>query len=179
MISITDGQIYLEPDLFRANVRPAIDVGISVSRVGGNAQIKAMKQEVAGGLRLDLAAFRELEAFAQLGTELDKAHPVPDRPRPSHGRDPQAAPVQADARDRPGHRDLRGRARASSTTSPVEKVRDWEGKLLDVRAREPPAVLGRVRGRSASSRRTSRRSCAASSTQFNEAYLAGKAADPR
>ncbi len=72
VISITDGQIYLEPDLFFAGVRPAINVGISVSRVGGNAQIKAMKK-IAGSLRLDLAAFRELEAFAQLGTELDAA----------------------------------------------------------------------------------------------------------
>ena len=72
VISITDGQIYLEPDLFFAGVRPAINVGISVSRVGGNAQTKAMKK-IAGSLRLDLAAFRELEAFAQLGTELDPA----------------------------------------------------------------------------------------------------------
>jgi len=72
VISITDGQIYLVPELFFAGVRPAIDVGISVSRVGGNAQNKAMKK-VAGGLKLDLAAYRELEAFAQLGTELDKA----------------------------------------------------------------------------------------------------------
>ncbi len=70
VISITDGQIYLEPELFFAGVRPAINVGISVSRVGGNAQTKAMKK-VAGSLRLDLAAYRELEAFAQLGTELD------------------------------------------------------------------------------------------------------------
>ena len=72
VISITDGQIYLEPELFFSGVRPAINVGISVSRVGGNAQIKAMKK-IAGSLRLDLAAARELEAFAQLGTELDKA----------------------------------------------------------------------------------------------------------
>jgi F-type H+-transporting ATPase subunit alpha len=72
VISITDGQIYLQPDLFNKGVRPAVDVGISVSRVGSKAQIAAMKK-VAGGLRLDLAAFRELEAFAQLGTELDKA----------------------------------------------------------------------------------------------------------
>lgn len=73
VISITDGQIYLEPDLFFSGVRPAMNAGISVSRVGGNAQIKAMKsKKVAGGLRLILAAFRELEAFAQLGTELDK-----------------------------------------------------------------------------------------------------------
>ena len=72
VISITDGQIYLEPELFFAGVRPAVNVGISVSRVGGNAQIKAMKK-IAGSLRLDLAAYRELEAFAQLGTELDAA----------------------------------------------------------------------------------------------------------
>ncbi|MFQ5654092.1 MAG: F0F1 ATP synthase subunit alpha, partial [Planctomycetota bacterium] len=72
VISITDGQIYLEPNLFFAGLRPAVNVGISVSRVGGNAQIKAMKK-IAGSLRLDLSAFRELEAFAQLGTELDKA----------------------------------------------------------------------------------------------------------
>jgi len=72
VISITDGQIYLQPDLFNAGQRPAVDVGISVSRVGGAAQIKGMKK-VAGTLRLDLAAFRELEAFSQLGTELDPA----------------------------------------------------------------------------------------------------------
>jgi len=72
VISITDGQIYLQGDLFNAGQRPAVDVGISVSRVGGSAQIKAMKK-VAGTLRLDLAAYRDLEAFAQLGTELDAA----------------------------------------------------------------------------------------------------------
>jgi F-type H+-transporting ATPase subunit alpha len=72
VISITDGQIYLEPELFNAGIRPAINVGISVSRVGGNAQIKAMKQ-VAGQLRLDLAQYRELMTFAQFGTELDRA----------------------------------------------------------------------------------------------------------
>ncbi|HBT76637.1 MAG TPA: F0F1 ATP synthase subunit alpha [Planctomycetaceae bacterium] len=72
VISITDGQIYLQPDLFFRGQRPAMNVGISVSRVGGSAQIPAMKQ-VAGGLRLDLAAYRELEAFAQMGTDLDPA----------------------------------------------------------------------------------------------------------
>lgn len=72
VISITDGQIYLEPSLFNAGIRPAINVGISVSRVGGSAQVKAMKQ-VAGKLRLDLAQYRELLTFAQFGTELDKA----------------------------------------------------------------------------------------------------------
>lgn len=72
VISITDGQIYLESDLFYSGVKPAINVGLSVSRVGGNAQIKAMKQ-VAGRLRMDLAQYRELEAFAQFGSDLDKA----------------------------------------------------------------------------------------------------------
>jgi len=72
VISITDGQIFLEGDLFYSGVRPAINVGISVSRVGGNAQIKAMRQ-VAGRLRLDLAQYRALAAFAQFGSDLDKA----------------------------------------------------------------------------------------------------------
>lgn len=71
VISITDGQIYLEPDLFYAGIKPAINVGLSVSRVGGNAQTKAMKK-VAGRLRLDLAQYRELAAFAQFGSDLDK-----------------------------------------------------------------------------------------------------------
>jgi F-type H+-transporting ATPase subunit alpha len=71
VISITDGQIYLESDLFNANIRPAVNVGLSVSRVGGNAQIKAMKQ-VAGTLRLELAQYRSLQAFAQFGSDLDK-----------------------------------------------------------------------------------------------------------
>ncbi|RMD96963.1 MAG: F0F1 ATP synthase subunit alpha [Deltaproteobacteria bacterium] len=72
VISITDGQIYLESDLFYSGIRPAVNVGLSVSRVGGNAQIKAMKQ-IAGSLRLDLAQYRELAAFAQFGSDLDKA----------------------------------------------------------------------------------------------------------
>src|SRR5206468_12690518 len=72
VISITDGQIFLEEGLFNAGVRPAINVGRSVSRVGGNAQIKAIK-DVAGSLRLDLASFRELESFAAFGSELDKS----------------------------------------------------------------------------------------------------------
>jgi F-type H+/Na+-transporting ATPase subunit alpha len=72
VISITDGQIFLEADLFHSGIRPAIHVGNSVSRVGGNAQIKAMKQ-VAGTLRLELAQYRELAAFAQFGSDLDKA----------------------------------------------------------------------------------------------------------
>ena len=72
VISITDGQIFLEPKLFYSGVRPAINVGISVSRVGGSARIKAMNK-VAGSLKLDLSQYRELEAFAQFGSELDQA----------------------------------------------------------------------------------------------------------
>jgi F-type H+/Na+-transporting ATPase subunit alpha len=72
VISITDGQIYLETDLFNSGVRPAVNVGLSVSRVGGSAQIKAMRQ-VAGSLKLELAQYRELAAFAQFGSDLDKA----------------------------------------------------------------------------------------------------------
>jgi F-type H+-transporting ATPase subunit alpha len=72
VISITDGQIYLESDLFNSGVRPAVNTGLSVSRVGGNAQIKAMRQ-VAGSLRLNMASFRALAAFAQFGSDLDKA----------------------------------------------------------------------------------------------------------
>jgi F-type H+-transporting ATPase subunit alpha len=72
VISITDGQIYLIPGLFNAGVRPAINVGISVSRVGGNAQINAMKK-VSGTMKLDLAQYRELEAFAKFGSDLDKS----------------------------------------------------------------------------------------------------------
>jgi F-type H+-transporting ATPase subunit alpha len=72
VISITDGQIYLEPGMFNAGIRPAINVGISVSRVGGKAQVKAMRK-VAGRLRIELAQYRELEAFARFGSDLDKA----------------------------------------------------------------------------------------------------------
>jgi len=72
VISITDGQIFLETDLFNSNVRPALNVGISVSRVGGSAQLKAMKA-VAGSLKLDLAQYRELAAFSQFGSDLDKS----------------------------------------------------------------------------------------------------------
>ena len=72
VISITDGQIFLKSDYFHSGIRPAIDAGLSVSRVGGSAQIKAMKK-VAGTLRLDLASYRELESFAQFGSDLDDA----------------------------------------------------------------------------------------------------------
>ena len=106
VISITDGQIYLQPDLFFAGQRPAMNVGISVSRVGGAAQVPAMKK-VAGGLRLDLASFRELEAFAQLGTELDAATQARlDRGYRMAELLKQGL-YQPDARDRPGAEHLR------------------------------------------------------------------------
>ena len=141
VISITDGQIYLEPDLFYAGVRPAVNVGISVSRVGGKAQIKAMRS-VAGMLRLDLAQFREIEAFAQFGTELDKAtqqqitrgqrmvellkqpqyHPMPV--------EEQVAVIFAGTR---GHLDR----------IPVDRVRDYEQGFLDyLRSQRPDALKG-------------------------------------
>ena len=110
VISITDGQIYLQPDLFFAGIRPAMNVGISVSRVGGAAQVKAMKN-VAGGLRLDLAAFRELEAFAQLGTELDAGTQDAVGSWLPHGRAAEAAAIPADARRRPDPEYFRRHAR--------------------------------------------------------------------
>ena len=106
VISITDGQIFLQTDLFFQGQRPAVDVGISVSRVGGSAQIKAMKQ-VAGSLRLDLASYRELQAFTQFGSDLDKA--TQDQlTRGSHMTELlKQGRYNADARGRAGHCHLR------------------------------------------------------------------------
>ena len=106
VISITDGQIFLESSLFYSGIRPAINVGISVSRVGGNAQTKAMKK-VAGRLRLDLAQYRELEAFAQFGSELDAATQQSLSRRRADGRDPEPAAVPAVGDRGAGRRDLR------------------------------------------------------------------------
>ena len=94
VISITDGQCFLESDLFNAGVRPALNVGISVSRVGGSAQHKAM-QQVAGRLRVDLAQYRELEAFAAFGSDLDAASKAQLERGQRHGRAAQAGPVRA------------------------------------------------------------------------------------
>ena len=105
VISITDGQIFLETDLFNSGVRPAINVGISVSRVGGSAQVKAMRS-VAGSLRLDLAQFRELEAFAAFGSDLDRASKAAARARCPAGRAAQAAAVPAVPGGAPGRVDL-------------------------------------------------------------------------
>jgi len=138
VISITDGQIYLEPDLFFAGIRPAINVGISVSRVGGNAQIKAMKK-VAGSLRLDLASFRELEAFAQLGTDLDKATQAQlDRGARMVEllKQPQYVPFNVVDQVISIYAGTTGLL----DSIPVNKVRDFEGKLLKMVADEFPEM---------------------------------------
>lgn len=128
VISITDGQIYLEPDLFFAGVRPAVNVGISVSRVGGNAQVPAMKK-IAGSLRLDLASFRELEAFAQLGTELD----VSTQRQLDRGRrmvellkQPQYGPMGVWDQVLAIHAGVRG----FLDDVPIDQVHDFEEQLL-------------------------------------------------
>ena len=136
VISITDGQIFLEEGLFNAGVRPAINVGRSVSRVGGNAQIKAMK-DVAGSLRLDLAAFRELESFAAFGSELDKA----SQAQLSRGqrlvellKQPQYSPVAVEDQVIAIYAGTKGYL----DDVPVEDVRRFEADLLEyVHSREP------------------------------------------
>lgn len=138
VISITDGQIYLEPDLFFAGVRPAINVGISVSRVGGNAQVPAMKK-IAGSLRLDLAAFRALEAFAQLGTELD---PVTQRQLDRGKRmvellkQPQYEPMDVTDQILSIHAGTRG----FLDDLPLPRVREFEKGLLQHYRDEYPEV---------------------------------------
>ena len=94
MISITDGQIFLETDLFFQGIRPAVNVGISVSRVGSSAQIKAMKQ-VAGAIKGELAQYREMAAFAQFGSDLDAATQQPSDPRLAFDRTSEAAAILA------------------------------------------------------------------------------------
>ena len=110
VISITDGQIYLEPGLFNSGVRPAINVGISVSRVGGNAQITPMRR-VAGRLKLELSQYRELEAFSQFGSELDPETQRDARSRRAARQDAQPARAPPDARRGPGGPGVRGNQR--------------------------------------------------------------------
>ena len=128
VISITDGQIYLESDLFNAGIRPGINVGLSVSRVGGDAQAKAMKQ-VAGGLRLDMAAYRDVAAFAQFGSDLDKA----TQAQLARGqrlqeilKQPQYVPQELEEEVVAIFAGTRGYA----DEVPVDQVRDWETDLL-------------------------------------------------
>ena len=143
VISITDGQVYLEPNLFNDGVRPAINVGLSVSRVGGAAQIKAMKQ-VAGTMRLDLAQYRELAAFAQFGSDLDKA---------------TKAKLERGARlvellKQPQYRPMPAQEQVASIYAatngylddvPVEKVRDFEDAFLSFMRDTKKDILDTIR----------------------------------
>jgi F-type H+-transporting ATPase subunit alpha len=143
VISITDGQIYLLPDLFNAGQRPAIDVGISVSRVGGNAQIKAMKQ-VAGSLKLDLAQFRELAAFTQFGADLDKAT-VAQLERGKRLsellKQGQGAPIPVERQILAIYAGTKGYL----DEFPLESIREYEEKLLAFVDANHPDVLREIK----------------------------------
>jgi F-type H+-transporting ATPase subunit alpha len=142
VISITDGQIYLEPELFNAGVRPAINVGISVSRVGGNAQIKAMKQ-VAGKLRGDLQQYRELLTFAQFGTELDRISQAQlDRGRRLTEilKQTQFAPLPVEKQVVIIYAGNRGYL----DEIPVERIRDYETRLYAYMEKEKPEILAKI-----------------------------------
>jgi len=143
VISITDGQIYLEPNLFFAGVRPAINVGLSVSRVGGAAQTKAMKQ-VAGRMRLDLAQYRELEAFAKFGSDLDKG----TQAQLNRGarlvellKQPQYVPMSAEKEVTSLYAGTRG----FLDNVPVDKVAEYETQMLAFMERKYPEVLAEIK----------------------------------
>jgi F-type H+-transporting ATPase subunit alpha len=143
VISITDGQIYLEPALFFAGVRPAINVGLSVSRVGGAAQTKAMKQ-VAGKLRLELAQYRELEAFAKFGSDLDKS----TQAQLNRGmrlvellKQPQYQPMPAEKEVMSLYSGTRGYL----DSIPVEKIGQYEQQMLAFVERNYPEILAEIK----------------------------------
>lgn len=145
VISITDGQVYLEPNLFNAGIRPAINVGLSVSRVGGAAQVKAMKQ-VAGTMRLDLAQYRELAAFAQFGSDLDKA----TRSKLERGarlvellKQPQYQPMPTEEQVASMYAATRG----FMDDVPVASVQAFEGDLLDFLRSAKPDILSDIKSR--------------------------------
>jgi F-type H+-transporting ATPase subunit alpha len=143
VISITDGQIFLEADLFNAGIRPAINVGISVSRVGGDAQIRAMKS-VAGRMKLDLAQFRDLAAFAQFGSDLDPA----TRAQLDRGlrvqeilKQPQYQPLPVEEQVSVIYLVNNGQL----DTVPVERIREFEAGFLDYLRTSHPQVLEEIR----------------------------------
>jgi len=147
VISITDGQVYLEPNLFNAGIRPAVNVGLSVSRVGGAAQIKAMKQ-VAGTLRLDLAQYRELAAFAQFGSDLDKATQL----KLNRGmrmvellKQPQYQPLPVEEQVAV----IFAAGRGYMDDVPVAAVRKFEEELLGYLRNSKPEVLAAIREKKA------------------------------
>jgi len=143
VISITDGQIYLEPGLFFSGVRPAINVGLSVSRVGGAAQVKAMKQ-VAGRLRMDLAQYRELEAFAKFGSDLDKS----TQAQLNRGirlvellKQPQYQPMPVEKQVTAIYAGTRG----FLDKYPVDKVMSYEQKMLEFVGQKYPEIFQEIR----------------------------------
>jgi F-type H+-transporting ATPase subunit alpha len=143
VISITDGQVYLEPGLFFSGVRPAINVGLSVSRVGGAAQTKAMKK-VAGTLRLDMAQFRELEAFAQFGSDLDKATQQQLR----RGQRLVEGLKQSQFQPMPAEKQvaiLLAGARGYLDEWPVEAVSDYEKQMLEFLQNKHPEILTEIK----------------------------------
>jgi len=143
VISITDGQIFLESNLFNAGIRPAINVGISVSRVGGNAQIKSMKK-VAGTLKLDQAQFRELEAFAKFGSDLDAAtQSVLEKGKRNVEilKQPQYSPVSVEKQVAIIYLGTQGLLR----NVPVNKVREFEDTFLMTLERSHADTLEELR----------------------------------
>ena len=147
VISITDGQVYLEPNLFNAGIRPAINVGLSVSRVGGAAQVKAMKQ-VAGTMRLDLAQYRELAAFAQFGSDLDKA----TQAKLNRGarlvellKQPQYQPMSVQEQVASMYAATRG----FMDDVPVEHIRAFEDQYLEFLRNSKPEVLAAIKDKQA------------------------------
>ncbi|WP_027183657.1 F0F1 ATP synthase subunit alpha [Desulfovibrio inopinatus] len=147
VISITDGQVYLEPNLFNAGIRPAINVGLSVSRVGGAAQTKAMKQ-VAGTMRLDLAQYRELAAFAQFGSDLDKA----TQAKLNRGmrmvellKQPQYQPFSMEEQVA----SLFAGTRGFMDDVPVDAIRKFESEMLDFLRNSKPEILNGIKEKKA------------------------------
>ena len=148
VISITDGQIYLETDLFYQGVRPAISVGLSVSRVGSAAQVKAMKQ-VAGRIKGDLAQFRELAAFAQFGSDLDAKTQAHARTRQAHRRIVQAEPIQSDCRSKCRSAVLWAAQNNFMDDVPVDKIKDFQAKLTDFFDTRKADLLTKIRNEKA------------------------------
>jgi len=172
VISITDGQIYLEPELFNSGVRPAINVGISVSRVGGNAQIKAMKQ-VAGKLRGDLQQYRELLTFAQFGTELDRISQAQlDRGQRLTEvlKQGQFAPLPVEKQILIIYAGNRG----FLDEVPVPRIRDYETKLYAFIEKEKPEILSRIAERKQIDARLDE-AVAAALAEFNTRFREGAA----
>ena len=174
VISITDGQIYLQPDLFFAGIRPAMNVGISVSRVGGAAQVKAMKK-VAGGLRLDLAAFRELEAFAQLGTELDAATQT------QLDRGYRMVELLKQPQSKPLHivdqiLSIFAGTRGFLDRVPVNQVAKWEREFLDFIHRSKQSLWDRINQKQAMDDELDAEFRQAIQ-EFNQRYLGGRDGD--